>query len=153
MKKLIFIIAFSCCNIAFAQKVDVKDNIITVDGNPYAKIERDGNLLTAELSFTISSISTGKKLMVIAMQNIFLPERKSWDNPDGRVTYSKFVFLDSADHVCEADISFLKNDKLAKYIVKNNLIINGELNAPEVKTFALVKGKPFSERGGVKLNY
>jgi hypothetical protein len=71
-------------------------------------------------------------------------ERKS-SNPEGIVRYYEYIFL-VAKTKAEVEFLYIKEEKVAKSILKNNLIVNGKLNDKAVEEFILVHGTAFSER-------
>ena len=140
MKKLIFVPLISCCLQSFAQTVTVKEDVINVDDKPYAKIEKAGGG-----DFTIKDFAN-KTLIVITNKLIIDPSVKSIYNPEGYVGYAQYVFLDSIGQKCETPNNYVKAEKVAKFIVKNELIKDGALNEEGVRTFVLVNGTPYSDK-------
>lgn len=129
-----------------AQKVEVdKAHRLTVDGQLYAFIEKDGcGFGSPTCGFTVQD-SSGKKVLVIRLEEFNdLAERKP-SNTQGRVTYLSFVFLESKQKA-EIGLFSLKTEKVAKMIVKNELFKDGKLNQEAVDNFVLINGTPFSKR-------
>jgi hypothetical protein len=145
MKKIFSVLALFLSLQTFAQKVDVDDNdMITVDGVKYAKIERDGCGFAQNCQFKVYD-TTGKLQIVIKFEDYNDPTKAQASNPKGRVTYFEFVFLESKQKA-ETDAVGIKSIKVAKFIVKNELFLNGMLNPTAVDNFVLVNEPSFSKR-------
>lgn len=92
--------------------------------------------------------SSGKLLIIVSNEYLIFPERKNSCNPEGKVWFSRFVFLDSTGQKAEMEKVYLKTENLAKFIVKNEFIKDDLLDAEAVRAFVLSNGTPFSDRNG-----
>ncbi len=145
MKKILSLLAILFSLHCAAQKVDVDDNdFITVDGKAYAKIERDGCGFAQDCKFYVSD-TTGKKQIVIRIDEYNDPTKIQASNPKGRVVYFEFTFLESKQKA-EVDVIGVKTIKVAKYVVKNELFKDGMISKEGVDNFVLINGTDFSKR-------
>ncbi|MFT6923148.1 MAG: hypothetical protein ACJA1C_002158 [Crocinitomicaceae bacterium] len=94
--------------------------------------------------FEIFDLS-GKKIIRINHRSFKSLVEKTDTNPDGTVRYLEFIFLESGQKA-EYDSSVIKQKRVAKLVVTNNLIKDGVLNEEAMNEFILVNGTPFSER-------
>lgn len=128
-------------------KLDSKTHQVTIDGVNSFKIERNGCGLfdaAGDCYFDVHDIDNNK-IMRITLKDFKSPMERNSSNPDGKVIYFEFIFLASKTKA-EIEIPALKEEKMAKYILKNELIVNGKLNDKAVEEFILVNGTAFSER-------
>ncbi len=146
MKKIIICILMSLPFFVNAQKikVDSKTHQVTIDGVNSFKIDRTGCGWGVDCYFEVYDIDSNK-IMRINLKSFKSPMEKSSYNTDGSITYFEFIFL-ATKTKAEVDLFALKEEKVAKYILKNNLIVNGKLNDKAVEEFILVNGTEFSER-------
>lgn len=66
-------------------------------------------------------------------------------NPEGTVRYLQFIFRESRQKA-EYDSYVIKQKRIANIIVRNNIILVGELNNDAIEKFLLVNGTESSER-------
>jgi hypothetical protein len=152
MKKIIFCFLFVLPCMLFAQKVklDSKTNMVTVDAVNSFKIERSGcGWGMPDCHFDVFDLDSNKVIRINYKEFKSPMERKA-SNPEGIVRYYEFIFLASKTKG-EVEYMFIKEEKMAKSIVKYNLFTNGKLNDKAVEEFILVHGTDFSERA--KRNY
>jgi hypothetical protein len=125
---------------AHAQKVDLEDNTVLVDGKPLLRYEKKGcTLFSAICIYNISDIA-GKKEIIIQSGSYQVGGITS---AKGRVQFYQIVFLDSEK---KAEIKFSFGTKyLMKILVKAKLFENGVLNQKAVNEFVLLHGTPFSD--------
>lgn len=135
---------FSIPFFALSQDVDVEDNKILVDKKEYAGIEKDGCKSPAFCQFNVTSLS-GKKVLVVVFREYKDIKEIKPSNPNGRVIYYEFIFLESKK---KAEIAWVggKTEKVAKAIVKEKLFKDGELDEAAVEEFVTVNGTNFSDK-------
>jgi hypothetical protein len=137
-----------CLPIAsFSQKISHNDktNAVTVDGVYALKIERIGcGFGMTDCHYDVFD-TTGAKVIRVNYRDFKSFVQRNASNPEGIVRYFEFIFLASKT---KAEIEFMgiKEEKLAKSIVKNNLIAGGKLNDKAVEEFVLVHGTSFSDK-------
>ena len=148
MKKIILLFLLFSVNQLFAQKVSFNDGIVTVDEKPFMQIEIDGCKAFSPQCVHKVKNNAGKLLIIVTNAVIYMPERKEASNPQGRISYSRIVFLDSLGQKCEIEKLYMKTENLAKFIVKNGFIKDDILDAEAVRAFVLSNGTPFSDRNG-----
>ena len=145
MKKILTLLAVFFTLNCTAQKVGVDDNnLITVDGKAYAKIDRDGCGFAQLCKFFVSDTS-GKKQIVITLDEYNDPTEVQASNPKGRVVYFTFTFLESKQKA-EVEAIGIKTIKVAKFIVKNELFKDGVISKEGVDNFVLINDTKFSAR-------
>lgn len=66
-------------------------------------------------------------------------------NPEGTVRCLQFIFRESRQKA-EYDSYVIKQKRIANIIVRNNIILVGELNNDAIEKFLLVNGTESSER-------
>ncbi len=126
-------------------KLDGKTNQITVDGVNSFKIDRSGcGWGMPDCHFDVFDLDSNKVIRINYKEFKSPMERKA-SNPEGIVRYFEYIFLESKSKA-EVEYLYMKEEKVAKDIVKNNLIVNGKLNGKAVEEFVLVHGTSFSER-------
>ncbi len=133
--------------ITIAQKIklDSKTNQVTVDGVNSFKIDRSGcGWGMEDCHFDVYDIDSNKVIRINYKEFKSPMERKS-SNPEGIVRYYEYIFLKSKTKA-EVEFLYIKEEKVAKNILKNNLIANGKINETAVEEFVLVHGTAFSER-------
>lgn len=118
---------------ANAQKIAVENDLITVDGQPYARIEKGE---TGE--YYVSSLQN---------ERLFLVRPLTLQDPAGRDSYSQFIFTDSRKLVeMPRYPEPLKPNKLARLIYSARLLKNGTLDPKAVADFEVNYGAPYSAR-------
>ncbi|MGZ3766396.1 MAG: hypothetical protein ACXVA2_17135 [Mucilaginibacter sp.] len=122
---------------ANAQKVDYKNNVISVDGKEQAKVNKikdKGNFgLTS--TFEIYSLS-GKKLIIAAITTEF-----NANTNDNMVYYYRLTFL-TTDQVGIFNISKLSAEKsLVKLLGGGNIFANDDVDPAKVKELIALKGQ------------
>lgn len=111
-----------------AQKVDYdkKSAVVSIDGEAVFKMERSGS---KDFYFTIRNLE-GEKLFLVNYR---------YNESDYTNGWFEFVFLASEEKVTVKNQSGFSRKLLSKYILRNELIKNGELDEKAVKEFILVK--------------
>jgi hypothetical protein len=147
MKKIIIYLLVTLPFVVNAQKIklDSKTNQVTIDGVNSFKIDRSGcGFGGVDCHFDVFDIDSNKILRV-NFKGFKSPMERKPSNPEGNVYYMEFIFLASKQKA-ETEFSFRSEEKMAKYILKNGLILSGKLNDKAVDEFVLVHGTAFSER-------
>jgi len=129
---LLFTLTFG----AHAQRIAIKKDLITVDGQPYARIEQGE---TRE--FYISSPQN---------ERLFIVRQLTLQDPVGSANYLQFVFTGSQTLVetpRPLDVfNILYPTTLARMIYSARLLKDGALDPKAVADFAVNYGAPYSER-------
>src|SRR6218665_813204 len=140
MRNFLFAAFIGLSFTTFAQKVNVKDDIIYVDDAEFALIEKMGG---GKYDYTIKSLD-GTALMFWQFQEYNNPKEVNNSNPQGRVTYFSITFYNDKQQ-CEADPMATKKG-IAKYIVDHHLIQNGTINQEAENNFVLIHGKKLDRK-------
>ncbi|PWH82921.1 hypothetical protein [Brumimicrobium oceani] len=141
MKALILfsILFISFTSFSQKQKVKVKNDIVTLDGNPLFKMVSsnypDG--------YTLYSLDD-EKLAVFNSQFYNDPKQVTAGSPEGRVGYFEITFFNGDLDQCEIRIVGFKK-QLAQHIISAGLIEDGKLVEKAVKEFCAINGSRFSE--------
>ncbi|MDR0802744.1 hypothetical protein [Fluviicola sp.] len=150
MKNLLLILVICVSSTAFSQKkkVTIEGDTIRVDGVSYAILEKKG---VGAPVYTIKSMN-GTALMNWQFLDFNNPNKVSNSNPHGRVIYFQVTFFNDKQQ-CEINPAMATAKGVAKCIVENELIKEGEIDQEAENNFVLVHGKKFSEekqtlRGG-----
>lgn len=133
------LLIFSLNNISYAQKVTVKDDIVSVDGTPVFSLVSvkypDG--------FTLFNLNN-EKLAVFNAQFYTDSKQITPGNPQGRIGYFDITFLNQNLDKCEIRIVGFKK-QLAQLIISEGLVKDGKLDETAVKQFCRINGMKFSE--------
>jgi len=116
-----------------------------INGKTSFKIEQTGcGLFDVECSSDIYD-KDGKKVLLVVLDNYKSPMEVRRSNPEGKVPFYKFVFLDSQE---KAEVKYLgtKAEKIAKFIASNKLFKDGKLDKQKAKEFVLRYGQSFSKK-------
>ncbi|MGI4870145.1 MAG: hypothetical protein ACRYFX_03085 [Janthinobacterium lividum] len=133
---------------AFAQKIKVENDLVTVDGQPYARIEKDGcGMMDLDCSYHVKSLQN-QQLFTVKQVIFNDPGQISASNPEGRTLYLQYIFTASRT---TAETSFpatlhLRALDVARKVYQAHLLKEGTLDAEVADTFVLDKGTPFSQR-------
>jgi hypothetical protein len=149
MKKLHYLLALSTlATTASAQKIKVENELITVDGQPYARIEQDGcGLMDVDCFYYIKSLQN-KRLFVVKQQVLHEASQISAADPTGRTMYLKYVFT-AAKTTAETSYPatlHLRALDVARRVYKANLMKDGELDQQAAEDFVTNNGNTYSER-------
>lgn len=121
---------------ANAQKIVIKKDLITVDGQPYARLEQGE---TQE--YYVSSLQN---------ERLFLVRPLTLQDPAGSTNYLQFVFTDLRKLVETPPLSLpfqvLSPIRLARQIYSARLLKNDALDPKAVADFEVNYGAPYSAR-------
>ncbi|MDO3625320.1 hypothetical protein [Mucilaginibacter sp. BT774] len=118
---------------ATAQKIDYKNNIISVDGKELARVNKIKTNFGLTGNFELYSLSV-KKLIIATLATDFVPP-----NGDNSFYYYRFTFL-TANQVGIFPIAKLWSEKsFAKLIGGANIITDDDLNSAKVTEFIAYK--------------
>ena len=128
---------------AFGQKITVKKNLVSVDKQPYARIESDGSD-----TYYVGS-PQNERLFVVKWLYFNDPTAVSPTNLTGATSYLQFIFPTSHTLVETAPpapslSSFLVS--LTRKIYAARLLKNGVLDAQAIADFAAINGTLYSVR-------
>lgn len=137
-KILLFICLFTFSVSGFSQKIKIKDDVATVDGQPFLKF----NYSMAENSITISGINSDEDEIYASYLDYNDPKQATSSNPNGTVRWIELNFL-TLNLKCEVDSQTKK--MLVKFIIKHKLYEGGTLNADQVNTLISKFGMRYSE--------
>lgn len=149
MKRLLFFIflGFFSWN-TNAQKVTTKNNIIIVDKQEIAQMERDGcKMLSTHCNYYIRNME-GESLINITQLSYNDPLQVSNGNENGMVRYLRLSF---SNYNGIAEIPFpslitLREKDLANVLVRAQLIKDGQLDIQQVENYVRMHGTQFSDR-------
>lgn len=144
MKSILLILALGLSSVTFAQEVEFnkKTNTVSINGVEAFIIE-DVNFGSESVVKDLS----GKRLAIFTAESYSDPSKITSGNPKGTVSYMKAVFLTENVEKCEissAGVGLRKN--LAKHLIENELIKDGQLNPDAVKQYVAIHGSEYSER-------
>jgi len=144
---LLLLISFALATSASAQKIKVEDELITVDGQPYARIEQDGcGLIDVDCFYYVKSLQN-QRLFVVKQMSFNDPTQVSASNPQGRQMYLQYVFTAAK---ATAETSYpatlhLRALDVARKVYKAQLIKDGTLNEQLAADFVTNNGTTYSE--------
>jgi hypothetical protein len=136
---LLFSFLLLLTSVVAAQKITVKDNLVSVDQQPVFKLV-DTNIPNAITLYSLAD----QKLAVFTAFWYNDPRQITQGNPQGRVGYYEVTFLDPEMQQCEIRMIGLKKN-LAQLILNEQLVINGQLATDKVHQFCVINGKKYSE--------
>lgn len=145
MKNLFYTLLLALAALsASAQKITVKNNLMTVDKQPYARLEGDGGALSSS-QYYVSSVQ-GSRLLVVKLLAYNDPANTSPNNPTGATQYLQFVFPASGQ-MAETEVAGLfRSLSVARKLYAARLLKDGALDPQAVADFVLVNGMSFSAR-------
>lgn len=121
-------------------EVELKEDTVLVDKKAefiFEKIKYSPGVF----NYFIKDLS-GKKLAFLKFYNFKDPKEISSANPDGNVNYYEVTFLESNQ---KAEILFYpRHIKMAEFIVKQNLVKDGNISEEAEQEFILVNGNAYS---------
>jgi hypothetical protein len=136
---LLTALVISFASFSQKQKVDVDDDIITVDGVPYAKITKSGR---PAQDFVISSLD-GTELVYMQFQEYNHSSKVTTGNPNGRQTYLICTFMNDKKQ-CEINPMLTKKG-VAKFIVDYDLVKDNAVVQEQEDKMVLIYGSKFTE--------
>lgn len=121
-----------------AQKVKIKNEIATVDGEDYVKV------ISPPMVNEVSIYELNSEDEIIFMQyfNYSDPSKVSNGNPQGMVRWVEVKFLNE-NLVCE--ISTRTPKGLIKVLYENNIFVDGKLNVENAQKFVTKYGTSFTD--------
>jgi hypothetical protein len=129
---------------ATAQKIAVKKNVMTVNGQPYARLEGDGGALSTT-QYYVNSVQ-GTRLFVIKLLSFQDPANASASNPTGETQYLQFIFPGSGVAAETVLPGLFRSLSMARKIYAAGLLKDGALDPQAVSDFVFTNGMPFSAR-------
>ncbi|MFA5574313.1 MAG: hypothetical protein WC994_04595 [Brumimicrobium sp.] len=129
-------IAFSA-TFLFGQDIKIKRDMVYLDGIEQFKLE------SLQLGNTVNIYNKeGEKLIVYRYQSYNDKDAITSGNPNGTISWYEVTFLNENMDKCEVDLMMKKG--LAKEIISNNLVQDGQLNEASVKQFIVIHGMNYS---------
>ncbi len=145
MKNLFCTLLFATLTFgAGAQKIAVKSNLMTVGGQPYARLLADGGALTSTQYYVSSP--QNERLFVVKLLSFNDPANACPSNPTGNTDYLQFVFTASRTVVETPVPGLFRALSLARKIYAAQLLRNGTLDPQAVADFAVNNGTVYSQR-------
>lgn len=132
---LLFLGFFVNESIAQKEKIKIKNEIATVDGVDFVQMKRD----FTENAISVHELGSGEEIIFIR----FLEYNTSADNdPSTKVSWVELNFLNQ-NQVCEINNRGQKG--LVRFLLDNNLIVNGELNTEVITKVIRKYGTTYSD--------
>lgn len=132
------------CSSAQEVEFNKKTKEVKIDGEISFKIIKTACGFEPDCYFDVYDIN-GIKVLKIVYKSFKSPVEINKSNPEGVVRYFQYIFLETG-RIAESATVWMKEKKLAAYIVKHGLFKAGELDEKAVKEFILMNGTPFSDR-------
>lgn len=131
---------------SFALSQSIKNKILYNGKKEIGKVETEGcGAFSSNCVYHISNLED-KPLMSVALLESINPLKKDADGKPSRELYLRFVFSD-LDKAAEMDATWLNLKKtVAQTIVKNNFIVDQQINEGAVNNFIKLYGEKYSER-------
>ena len=148
-KKLAFLLLLLPGLHAVAQKVEVKNNVILLDGQPYAGIEGDGcGFVDPQCQYYLTPVGSEKRLFVVKQVIFEDPMERKESNPTGRTLYLQFVFTaaGTTDEIPFPATLRLRALDVARKVAKARLFQNGVFDEQAAADFVTNNGTPFGDR-------
>ncbi len=148
MKNLFFLLVFSLMTLgAAAQKIAVSRNLITVNRQPYARIEPGGETVFGVSNMYYVSSLQNERLFVVKYLTLNDPANSSPNNPTGSTGYVQFVFTAARLYVEMAvPLSGFRTINIARIVYAARLLKEDKLDPQAVADFAVNYGTPYSAR-------
>lgn len=120
---------------SLAQKVKIKNEVATVDGVEYVRWKRD----IASNSVSVYELNSDDEIIFMRWMSY---NTSPSNDPKTRVSWVEIKFL-SEDIKCEINSRGQKG--LVKFMLENNLIVDGKLNVEAAKKVVQKYGNNFSD--------
>lgn len=136
MKQIyVFIALFLCHNAAFAQEIDINDNIVNVNKVPYCGYFSEGSALSL-YNYTIKNTGNTKDLIYAKPEVVSLSASPTGDD----YVYYTVVFLTPEKRVVELPYKFGFKNSFLKMLYNTKIVQNDSLNTAAIDNFALKYG-------------
>lgn len=148
MKVLLVTLLLACAGNGFAQNIAVKRDLITINKQPYARVEADGGMLQAGQRTFYVSAPTGERLLVVKELAFNDPAAAAPDNPTGRVQYMQFLFP-STRTLAELPMpvfGYVRTLDIARTLYAARLLRGSSLDPQAVADFVAIHGTPYATR-------
>ncbi|WP_316768713.1 hypothetical protein [Pedobacter frigiditerrae] len=132
------LIAFLFCSASsFAQKIDYKSNIISVDGKEMAKVVKikDKESFGLTSTFELQSL-TGDKLVIAVVATDFVP-----DGNNTRDMYYQFTFLTTGQTGIFSLGKLSAEKNFVKLVGEGGIVVDGKLDPARVSELMAKKGR------------
>ena len=132
----------------FAQKIAVKGNLVTVDRQPFVRVESDGGLLALGQRTLYVSLPNGERVLVVLEQVLNDPAASTPENPAGSVRYARYLFP-TTHTVAELPMStlgYVRPADIARVLYAARLLHNDRLDPQAVADFTAIYGTPYADR-------
>ncbi len=146
MKKITFILLMML-GLSFSYgkdkgpKVDVSEDTVSVDGKNVFILEKVKGSMPGIRNYFIEELN-GKKLAIIKYEEYKDQKEVKSANPNGNVNYYQITFMESKQTA--EFLFYLKQNKLAEFLVEQNLIKDGTISEDSENEFVLVNGNPYA---------
>ncbi len=154
MKNIFILLAASLItSVLTAQKVEVKDDKILVDGTEYAILKKTSGGMAEHAEFSLQTLD-GEEVALAKVSDDKAPNDRTNTAANVETPYVHITFLGSGNQASmEYGIGFKK--QFAKEVVKCNLFENGKYNAGGEKKFTILnpfKGNQNNNNTNVNVN-
>ena len=138
---LLLMITLFSFSASFAQKekISIKKGIVLVNDVPVFELIVTDNAN----SIQVNNLE-GKELVYFKGFDFYDSQEITGGNPKGRVVYYEITFMNDKRQ-CEINVPGMRK-AFAKFIVENNLVVDGEINVEAEDRVILLNGNKFSER-------
>lgn len=142
MKAILFTSFIFLTTLLVAQKpkIDVKKDVVSIDGVPSFKLVN-----TPDLNGFILKDMNDTKLAFFNMESYYDRSHINDANPQGKITYFDITFMNESMDKCEMSVIGLRK-MLANYLLEYDVIKDGKLNAVGVQQFVRIHGTKYSEQ-------
>lgn len=145
MKKIIALVALILPFCTIAQKIDIEDSLIKVDGVPYAKVVKEGKGFFSEKIITFYELG-GKPAIVVKYFTITnVKSAVDNTNSNGEVRYAEINFLKSKQKGQLQNLP-MKLEKVVSKIVKAHIFKDGKVDDEAVDNFVLINPAEYSKQ-------
>jgi len=124
-----------------AQKVAIDDEVATVDGTPYCRIQKTNCKLGA-CDLRIATLD-GTEIIFIKLTSYNDPATRSAASPEGRVVFYDWTFLSTG---AKAETDFINQKNAVKAMVDARLLKDGAIDETGERNFIAINGKRHSQR-------
>jgi hypothetical protein len=123
-------------------KVSIDEDTVSVDGKPLFLITKFKGSV-GSINYFVKDLQN-KKLVFLQSNSYKDPKEVSSSNPTGNVVYFEVTFMESG---AKAEIPlFMRQSKVAEFLVREELMPDGILTEESEKQFILVNGQPYSKK-------
>lgn len=138
MKKYILLTVLLVSTVAFGQKVKLEETTAFVDDVEYINYEKKNMANDA----SVRGLKADHEELFLTFQSYVDPNQITKSNPEGKVRWVEFNFLDLG---IKCEVPSHTHKAMVKMIYDNNLFVDGKIDPAAAERFVSKYGMKFTE--------